>query len=193
MAGACRRAKASIDVATPFLSADVAAYLVRACDGGEATTRRFITALNVAAIQGGYLDPDGIDEFDAAGFEVRSLRNLHAKVLLTDDRWGLIGSGNLTVAGANGGNAELGILLSAPQTHAARQQHFDRWWTASEPIDLKYLRTLAQRRPSSNQRRRREGRGGLFQSDASVDLRASPHRGPAADIGSRFCTRLKSA
>jgi hypothetical protein len=63
MSAACRRAKASVDIATPFLSADVAAYLVRACDEGRATQRRFLTAANVAAIEGGYLDPDGVGEF----------------------------------------------------------------------------------------------------------------------------------
>src|SRR5689334_14768547 len=103
MADACRRARERIDIATPFLSAEVAAYLVRACDDGPAHSRRFITALNTAAVQGGYLDADAVEEMVAGGFEARSLRNLHAKVLIADSTWGLIGSGNLTAAGANGG------------------------------------------------------------------------------------------
>src|SRR3954453_482485 len=99
IAHACRRARRRIDIATPFLSADVAAYLVRACDEGNARDRRFITALNAAAVEGGYLDPDGVEELLAGGFDAKSLRNLHAKVLIADGTWGLIGSGNLTVAG----------------------------------------------------------------------------------------------
>ena len=66
---------------------------------GSCARGRLITALNVAAIEGGYLDPDGVEEFLVGGFAVRSLRNLHAKILLADDSWGLVGSGNLTVAG----------------------------------------------------------------------------------------------
>ncbi len=78
---------------------------MRACDEGDACDRRFITALNSPAVEGGYLDPDAVEELLSAGFEARSLRNLHAKVLIADSTWGLIGSGNLTAAGANGGNA----------------------------------------------------------------------------------------
>jgi hypothetical protein len=172
MAIACRQAESSVDLATPFLSADVAAFLTRACDASQAKQRRFLTASNTAAIEGGYLDSDGVAEFAAAGFEIRSVRNLHAKILLTDDRWGLVGSGNLTVAGANGGNAELGVALNATQTLAAREQHFERWWVAGEPIDLQWMRAIERRRKRSPQRRRREGRGGLFEGEEGVDLRS---------------------
>lgn len=172
MAHSCERARSYVYIATPFLSAAVAAYLVRACDGGDARNRRFLTALNVPAIEGGYLDPDGVEEFVAGGFVARSLRNLHAKVLVSDDRWGLIGSGNLTAAGANGGNAELGIVLDPRQAQVARRVHFDAWWDASEPLDITWMRHLKKRAPTSSQRRRREGRGGLFQDGSGVDLRA---------------------
>jgi hypothetical protein len=170
MAHACRRAKQRIDIATPFLSADVAAFLVRACDNGRARDRRFITALNAPAVEGGYLDPDGVEALVAAGFEAKSLRNLHAKVLITDGTWALIGSGNLTVTGSNGGNAELGIVLDVKQAKAARADHFDVWWTYAEPLDLKWMRSLKKRAPSSPQRRRRQGRGGLLPSGGGVVL-----------------------
>jgi hypothetical protein len=172
MASACGRARSHIEIASPFLSADVAGFIVRACEDGSARKRRFLTALNDAAIQGGYLDPDGIEEFIAGGFEIRSLRNLHAKVLLTDDRWGLIGSGNLTVAGSNGGNAELGVILGPKQAGNARRDHFDPWWQAGELVDLSALRRAARKRPRLPIRQRREGQGGLFHQDASVDLRS---------------------
>jgi phosphatidylserine/phosphatidylglycerophosphate/cardiolipin synthase-like enzyme len=119
IADACRRARNRIDIATPFLSAEVAGYLVRACDDGRARDRRLITALNSPAVEGGYLDPDAVEELISAGFKARSLRNLHAKVLIADSVWALIGSGNLTGAGANGGNAELGIVLTPEQARRA--------------------------------------------------------------------------
>lgn len=172
MADACRSARERIDIATPFLSADVAAYLVRACDDGRAQSRRFITALNTSAVEGGYLDTDAVEEMIAAGFEARSLRNLHAKVLIADSSWALIGSGNLTAAGANGGNAELGIVLTREQSRIAQRDHFDVWWSHAEPLDVSWMRRLKRHAPSSPQRRRREGRGGLLPTSARVDLGA---------------------
>src|SRR4051794_6267751 len=170
MAAALRGARESVSIASPFLSHEVAAYLVRAADEGAPAVRRMVTALNPRAVEGGYLDPDGIEEFVAAGFELRSLKNLHAKVLITDSLWGLIGSGNLTGAGSNGGNAELGIILTPEQAKEA-QKLFNRWWNDAKRLDLEYLRSLRRRkRPTSPERRRRQGQGGTYRNDAGVDL-----------------------
>lgn len=181
LAAALRGARSSVAIATPFMSHPVAALLVRAADEGRAQDRRLLTALNVAAVEGGYLDPDGIEEFHTAGFEIRSLRNLHAKVVLTDRRWGLVGSGNLTVRGSNGGNAELGVVLSPRQAATAQRSFFEKWWKAADPIDLKYLRSLRRRRrPRSPECRQRQGRGGFFDAGVRRELESfarDPSRG----------------
>ncbi len=115
MAAALKQARTSISIATPFLSRSVAGQLVRAADESVARRRRLLTALNDQAVAGGYLSIDGIEDFVAANFEVQALYgNLHAKVLITDTHWALIGSGNLTEAGSNGRNAELGVVLRSP-------------------------------------------------------------------------------
>jgi hypothetical protein len=171
MAAALKQARTSISIATPFLSRSVAGHLVRAADESVARRRRLLTALNDQAVAGGYLSIDGIEDFVAANFEVRSLRNLHAKVLITDTHWALIGSGNLTEAGSNGRNAELGVVLSPQQARDAARLHFDRWWKAAEPLDMSYMKTLRKRaRPSAPEKRRRKGRGGIYRSNAGVDL-----------------------
>lgn len=172
MASAARRARRSVIVVSPFMTADVAAYLVRACDDGAARDRRLLTALNAAAVEGGYLDPDAVQEFIAGGFETRSLRNLHAKLLIADDSWALVGSGNLTTAGSNGGNAELGVVLDPAQARQARKKHFDRWWKEAEPLDVAYMQSLRRKRPRAPKRRRRDGRGGIFNQASDVDLGA---------------------
>ncbi len=170
LVAALRVARKSVAIATPFLSHQVAALLVRATEQGGARDRRFLTALTAGAVEGGYLDPDGVEEFVAAGYEVRSLRNLHAKALFADV-WGLVGSGNLTVRGSNGGNAELGVVLSPAQVKRAVVEHFNPWWKAAEELDLKYLRSLRKRkRPASPERRQREGKGGLFKTDVGEEL-----------------------
>jgi hypothetical protein len=171
MMTALRYATASVSIATPFLTRSVAGHLVRAADEGAAAQRRVITALNDGAVLGGYLSIDGIEEFVAAGFEVKSLRNLHAKVLIVDAEWALIGSGNLTEAGANGGNAELGVVLGAEQAHDAQYLFFDRWWQAAESLDLAYMRNLRKReQPKAPERQRRKGRGGIYRPTPEVDL-----------------------
>lgn len=170
---ALRHAKRSVSIATPFLSHRIATLLVR--ESIAASRRRLLVALNDAAVEGGYLDPRGVETFVAAGYEVRSLLNLHAKVVISDSRWALIGSGNLTVAGFDGGNAELGIVLGATQAASAERDYFEPWWQAAEALDLSHLRRLSRRRPTSPQRRRRAGQGGIYRTDAGEELAALVH------------------
>jgi hypothetical protein len=173
MARALRGARRNVDIATPFLSRPVAGLLVR--ESYNARRRRILTAVNGPAVSGGYLDPLGVEIFIEAGFEARSLRNLHAKVVLADTSWGLVGSGNLTVAGSNGANAELGVVLTSAQVRRARG-YFEEWWSAAEPVDLSYLRRLARaRRPKAPERQQREGRGGVWRGDPGQELEAFLH------------------
>ena len=175
---ALRSARRSVCIATPFLSHPVAALLVR--ESTAAPQRRLLVALNEAAVEGGYLDPYGVEEFVTADFDIRSLSNLHAKVVISDAHWALVGSGNLTIAGSNGGNAELGVVLGPKQARIAHDDFFDPWWAAADPLDLDYLRSLRRRRPNSPERRQRTGRGGLFKTEAGRELEAfvgDPSRG----------------
>jgi hypothetical protein len=90
--------------------------------------------------------------------------------LIVDSTWALIGSGNLTAAGANGANAELGIVLTPEQSLTAQRDFFDVWWGYAEPLDLAWMRRLSRDAPPSTQRRRRQGRGGLMPISGGVDL-----------------------
>jgi hypothetical protein len=171
LAAALRLSRRRVLLATPFMSFPVAQLLIRAADTGTAPTRRLLTAITVAGIEGGFLDAHAVEAFVDAGFEVRSLRNLHAKTVLVDDTWGLVGSGNLTVAGSDGGNAELGVVLSKIQTRRARRDYFDPWWAVAMPLDLPAMRRLARAvRPAKPQRHQREGQGGIFRTSAGAEL-----------------------
>lgn len=164
------QAERLVCVATPFLTLDVARRLVRAADESGVKQRKFLTALTDAAVESGYLAAAAVEEFAAADFEVRSLLNLHAKVVLVDRRWGLIGSGNLTRAGAGGRNAELGIVLNASQARLAQREHFDAWWQAADPLDFAHLRKLRREEPVNGQRARRKGQGGIFTQPPDPEL-----------------------
>ncbi len=177
--GALKTSKRSVSIAAPFLSLPVAQLMVRATRFGSPSERRFLTALTEPAIDGGYLDPWAIEVF-LGEFEVRSLLNLHAKAVLVDGEWGLIGSGNLTEAGSNGGNAELGVVLSAGQA-ADASDIFEKWWKTAEEIDpdyVKHLRNRIRGRPPARDRRKR-GQGGFFPEEPghALDLyRSDPRR-----------------
>jgi hypothetical protein len=176
---ALRTSRDSVRIAAPFLSLPVAQLMVRATRFGSSGERRLLTALNEQAIDGGYLDPWAITEFERSEFEIRSLRNVHAKVVLIDNAWGVIGSGNLTEAGSNGGNAELGIVLTPDQTATATSDFFDRWWRVAEPIDPEYLERLRKRvrRRAPARDRRDHGQGGFYRTEPGTALeryRADP-------------------
>jgi hypothetical protein len=181
LAVALRTSSSSVRVAAPFLSLAVAQLIVRATRLGRSSQRRLLAALNPSAVEGGYLDPMAVEAFADSEFEVRSLPNLHAKAVLIDASWGVIGSGNLTEAGSNGGNAELGIMLDPEQTAEAERAFFDRWWKAAEPIEPSDLRRLRKKRPPAPERRRTRGHGGFYKTPPGSELaayQADPRQSP---------------
>jgi hypothetical protein len=166
-----RQAKSSVSIATPFLSLPVAAVLARAAREGCAGERRLLTAFNDSALDGGYLSADGLEAFMEADFEVRSLLNLHAKAVLIDRRWGLVGSGNLTTTGSDGGNAELGVVLSQAQAEEAQTKFFDRWWSEGLGLTAADLPAKRYRRkPAAQVARQRRGKGGIFTTPPGEEL-----------------------
>ena len=109
-----RRARREGRIATPFLSEPVARQLVAETTLARARTFSLLTWLTDASTGSGFLDPHGLDVLIEAGWNVRSLRRLHAKVVLVDGNFGLVGSGNFTAAGLQGGNVELGVVCRHP-------------------------------------------------------------------------------
>jgi hypothetical protein len=126
---------------SPFLSAPIAEYLVEAADRSRADDRRLLTALVRSSVIGGALDPRALRVLGEGGFEVRSRRNLHAKVSIVDFRWGLVGSGNLTNAGLGStgrGNAELGVVLTEDQVEVAAKIVED-WWKGAKEVTAEMI------------------------------------------------------
>ena len=122
-------------LASPFLSLPVAEHLAEIARRAEASDRRLITALVPGSVRVGVLDPKALLLLMEDGFEVRSIRNLHAKVSIVDG-WGLVGSGNLTKAGLGGtarGNVELGVVLNPSQVSDA-EARFERWWRQAKRV-----------------------------------------------------------
>lgn len=119
-------------LAAPFLSAHVAREIANEVSR-SGLDLRLITALTSRAVASGSLSPEGIRQLLRAEFQVRSIPNLHAKTAIVDQSWAVVGSGNLTIAGADGGNVELGIELGAQQRRALVAE-YERWWSHATPM-----------------------------------------------------------
>jgi hypothetical protein len=159
-----REATSELVIAAPFISKGVAAEVSRAALAGCARKRLLLTALNDDAVMRGYLDPAGLRVLAEAGFEIRSIRNLHAKIVLVDGAWGVVGSGNLTstgLAGKRRRNLELGVVLTSAQVAAARKIAM-RWWKLGGPVDEALLKKYQALERSSGSGRRRRGGVGPF-------------------------------
>lgn len=88
------------------------------------------------SVQVGALNPGALRLLKDEGWEIRSIRNLHAKLSIVDGFWGLVGSGNLTNAGLGStakGNVELGVTLSPEQIDAA-SSIYEGWWREADEI-----------------------------------------------------------
>ena len=146
-----RRAERRTWLTSPFLSTSVAELVAEAAIFSGVADLRFITALGADPVRRGVLSVKGLESLQKAGFDLRSVPNLHAKAAVVDNDWGLAGSGNLTVSGLGGserGNVELGIVLTVAQV-AVAARYFKGWWKLAEPIlvgDLAYYRRWSPKR-----------------------------------------------
>lgn len=145
---AIEAARLSVWLASPFLSRPAARSIASSVQARSAPMdRRLLTALDPQSVQAGALDPRALRDLATVGFEIRTIRNLHAKVSIADASWGLVGSGNLTGAGLGGSgevpsgqntNVELGVLLSQPQIAHATQLYAD-WWASADLVSLETI------------------------------------------------------
>lgn len=144
---ACRDARRSVRLASPYVSRSSAEELAFALRGTRARDKRLLTALDPRAAAIGALSVDGLRSLQAARVEVRTIRNLHAKVFLIDELLAVVGSGNLTGRGLGAGkrsNLELGVVLTVRQQVEAAAL-FDRWWHAAKVVTERDLRTCEAR------------------------------------------------
>jgi hypothetical protein len=141
--GEVASARSLVRLASPFLTVPIAAELATAAN--TAAKRQLLTALVAGSVQVGALDPEALRLLQGADWEVRSIRNLHAKVSLVDSSWGLVGSGNLTNAGLGSnekGNIELGVILSPAQIESAASI-YDSWWSEAEAVSAAEIERFA--------------------------------------------------
>lgn len=133
-------------LASPFLSAPIANRIADSVSQAGARNLRLLTAVDPRSIQSRFLSPDGLSTLLDAGFEIRSIANLHAKVTIVDETWALVGSGNLTESGLGhpgGGNVELGVVLDPEQAKAANAI-VEEWWAEASQVSAETIAEYAQ-------------------------------------------------
>lgn len=127
-------ARERVWLASPFVSDYFAKRICDRLPRNGKLDLRLIVALNGSGVENGTLNLAALRRFRKAGFVLGNVTNLHAKVSIVDSDWGLVGSGNLTKAGQNATNVELGVVLY-PQQHAQARSMFDAWWHDAEQIE----------------------------------------------------------
>ncbi len=144
-------ARSSVLLASPFLSWPIATQIADATR--HVPQKRLLTALDVFSVRAGVLNPRALRALHESGFEIATRANLHAKVALVDDSWGLLGSGNLTIAGLGPGesdaasaNIELGVILDPSQRTDAHRM-FAEWWSNARRVSLEEIAGLEQLPP----------------------------------------------
>lgn len=153
LTAAVTAATSEVRLASPFMGAGVLARYAQLAKTSPATWR-LLTKLDAASVAHGSLSTQGLRQLLGAGVELRSLSNLHAKVFLSDQGFGLVGSANLTDSGLGGSggkaNIELGVVLDAIQRQVATK-HFDSWWDSASPVteaDIKAIEEAAKQLPA---------------------------------------------
>jgi len=135
-------AQERIWLASPFISMPVAKFIREAVEKSPAKERRLLTALEARSVQCGVLSPAALEQLRDCDFSIASIANLHAKVAVVDDGWGLVGSGNLTGAGlgdeAGEGNYEMGVLLTSAQIEVATDT-LAGWWRQAERVSAEQI------------------------------------------------------
>lgn len=125
-----RQAKRTVLLASPFIGRGVAQYIATLVsarsEARQGLVLRALTSFTREALEAGFSSALGISSLLHAGFEIRAIPNLHAKLVVVDE-WALVGSNNLTGSGVAGGNLELG-LIQRRGAAAAVAGRFQTWW-----------------------------------------------------------------
>jgi len=110
-----RRARRNLLVASPFISAEQAHWLLGLVrQDGTGATVRTLTSINEQSVASGALEIEALQELASASAtsEVVNLPRLHAKVYVADAEVAIVTSANLTRGGLEG-NYEYGVAIES--------------------------------------------------------------------------------
>jgi hypothetical protein len=134
-------ARESLWVSSPFVTSE-GARVLSSC----AVPVRLLTKATAANLASKALDAEALLALLAAGAEIRSIPNLHAKVYLVDTTSGAVTSSNLTGPGLFR-NVEVGIRFqSEPAFSESLRALFERLWSRAGIVSSDGILSLCARR-----------------------------------------------
>jgi hypothetical protein len=132
----------TVCVASPFLTRPVAYWLTTLPAAGSGD-RRLLVSWAPQSIETHYLSADGVRKLLAAGFTVRNLLRLHAKMVIAGDR-AYVGSANLTSHAIDATNAEIGVFVDGDLAAKALAL-FETWWDEALPLSEQDIESAVKR------------------------------------------------
>ena len=141
-----RSAKKELRVAAPYYGEDVISTILKR---SKANTKHFVLSLSEHDVRSGVQSPAALRAIlKDPSCTVKFASNLHAKVLIADQRFAIVTSSNLTLAGLSK-NAEVGVFVDDPKIVRSLARTFDRWFTQAGGIDASVPAKLERiQRPS---------------------------------------------
>jgi hypothetical protein len=144
-------------LAAPFLTLPIAEWIA-ARPAALHGDRRLLIAWASRSISSLYLSAHGVEVLQTSGFQVRDLRNLHAKAIIAGTR-AYVGSGNLTGMGLFGRNTEVGVFTDG-RGAASAAKLFEDWWSMADvltPQEIERAKTLQESLAGQVDRERQPG------------------------------------
>ena len=132
-----KSARNELRIAAPYYSNEAVKFILT--KARKDVPKRFLLALSENAVRTGTQSIAAIRMMrDDKSCRVQFVKNLHAKVLIMDQKRAVVTSSNLTNAGLDS-NVEMGVLVDDPQTVGDLIQQFHELWLKSEAISKKEL------------------------------------------------------
>ncbi|WP_165350748.1 phospholipase D family protein [Ectobacillus funiculus] len=132
--------KQSITIISPYITQNAVRRLIETLPSCI-SSRLFITLPPGPEYVIGTVEVEGLELLAQAGFELRYLENLHAKIYLLDQKYAYIGSANLTSSGweliGKSGEGNVEDMVRLPVTELDFTHVKKRYIVPSEFLDLK--------------------------------------------------------
>ncbi len=130
-----RSCKYNLRIIVPYLSREIVDLIIWNLTNRNINIK-FLTRLTPEDVNTGIADPELLGYLiSLKNVKVRVCRNIHAKVIIVDDKQAVITSSNLTHGGLED-NIEVGILLKGSKVRSIIKL-FEKYWNDERIIDLR--------------------------------------------------------
>jgi phospholipase D-like protein len=141
-------ARKELRIAVPYYGQDTIRMILKA---SKADTKYFLLKLSDHDVLAGVQSPRAVRMLQEHDCTVKFGKDLHAKILIADQRQAIVTSSNLTSPALSGKNAEMGVFIDDPKIVQAVLRTFNQWYAKAGIIgdaDLAKLEALQRKSKS---------------------------------------------